>query len=258
MISKCYADVVDDRFQQICSGRTLPSQSVRQLVESGFVIVPGPVSGDRFDELTAAYDEVMAVAAGPDFKIASTTTRMSDLLSYAPVFHDVYLYPPLLEASSHMIGEPFKLSSFLGRTLRGGTPAQELHADLARGSQDAPLLGFILMIDSFREENGATRFVPTSHNWDDLPCNRLSDARAKYSGEVLGCGERGAMIIFNGAIWHGHTANITAEPRRSIQGYFVRRSARSGFDFRNRLLPAARSRMSPLARYLVALDDEPL
>jgi hypothetical protein len=255
MISKCYADAVDDHFQQICSGSTLPPQSVRQLVESGFVVVRGPLLGDPFNELTAAYDAVMAVAAGPDFKIATTTTRMSDLLTYSSVFDDVYLYPPLLEACSHIIGEPFKLSSFLARTLRGGTPAQELHADLARDSEDAPLLGFILMIDSFREENRATRFVPTSHNWTDLPPDRLPDARAKYSGEVLGRGERGAMIIFNGAIWHGHTANVTSDARRSIQGYFVRRNARSGFDFRNRL-PPARSRMSPLARYLLALDDE--
>jgi hypothetical protein len=66
-------------FQRICSGSALPSQSVRELVESGFVVVPGPVSGDPFNELTAAY--VMAAAAGPDFKIASTTTRMSDLLT---------------------------------------------------------------------------------------------------------------------------------------------------------------------------------
>jgi len=247
---------VDDQFQQIYTTSSLPSQSVRQLVESGFVVVPGPLSSDSFNELTAAYDEVMAVAAGPDFNIGSATTRMSDLLTYASVFDDVYLYPPLLEACSHVIEGPFKLSSFLARSLRGGTPAQELHADLARGSEDAPLLGFILMIDSFREENGATRFVPTSHNWTDLPRDRLSDARAKYSGEVLGCGERGTMIIFNGAIWHGHTANMTRESRRSIQGYFVRRSARSGFDFRNRLLPAARNRMSPLARYLLALEDE--
>ena len=85
---------------------------------------------------------------------------------------------------------------------------------------------------------------------------RLSDARAKYSGEVLGCGERSSMVVFNGAIWHGHTANVTPDSRRSIQGYFVRRSARSGFDFRNRPLPTARRRISPLARYLLALDDE--
>ena len=255
--SKCYSDAVDDQFQQIRSGNALPGQPVRQLVESGFVAIPGPVSGDALNELTAAYDQVMAAAAGPDFKIASTTTRMSDLLPYASVFDDVYLYPPLLEACSHIIGEPFKLSSFLARTLRGETPAQVLHADLARDSEDAPLLGFILMVDSFREENGATRFVPTSHRWTDLPCDQMSDARTQYPGEVLGCGERGTMIIFNGAIWHGHTANVTPDARRSIQGYFVRRNARSGFDFRNRLLPAARSRVSPLARYLLGLNDEP-
>ena len=255
-MSKCYAELVDDQFRQICSGNTLPRQSVQQLVEEGFVVVPGTVSGDSFNELTAAYDEVMAVAAGPDFKIGSTTTRMSDLLNYASMFDGIYLYPPLLEACRHIIGAPFKLSSFLARTLRGETPAQELHTDLARGSEDAPLLGFILMIDSFWEENGATRFVPTSHNWSDLPCDRLFGARAKYPGEVLGCGERGTMIIFNAAIWHGHTANVTPDSRRSIQGYFVRRNAQSGFDFRSRLLPEARSRMSPLARYLLAVDDE--
>lgn len=241
-------------FQHIRSGGTLPRPLVRELVESGFIIIPGPTSGEALNDLTAAYDEVMAAATGPDFKIGSTTTRMSDLLSYGSVFDDIYLYPPLLEACSHVIGEPFKLSSFLARTLRAGTPPQELHADLARGSEDAPLLGFTLMIDSFRPENGATRFVPTSHNWTNLSC---SDARANSLDEVLGCGERGTMIIFNGAIWHGHTANVTAEPRRSIQGYFVRRSARSGSDFPNRLSFPARNRMSPLARYLLAVDGEP-
>ena len=247
---------MDDEFQQICSGNTLPSKSIRQLVESGFVVVPGPVSGYPFNQLTAAYDEVMSVASGPDIRIGSTTTRMSDLLNYGSGFDDVYLYPLLLEACSHIIGEPFKLSSLLARTLRAEMPSQELHVDLPRGSEDQPLLGFILMIDSFREKNGATRFVPTSHNWIDVPRDRLSDTRTRYAGEVLCCGEHGTMIIFNGAIWHGHTANVTPDSRRSIQGYFVRRSARSGFDFRNRLLPAARNRMSPLARYLLALEDE--
>jgi Phytanoyl-CoA dioxygenase (PhyH) len=256
LVSICYADAVDDHHQQIRLGSTLPGQPVRQLEESGFVTIPGPLSGDRLDELATAYDDVMTAASGPDFKVASTTTRMSDLLSYSSVFDEVFLYPPLLEVCSQFIGEAFKLSSFLARTLRAGTPAQELHADLPRDSEDSPLLGFILMIDPFREENGATRFVPTSHHWAGLPCDRLSNTRAKYPGEVLGCGDPGMMILFNGAIWHGHTANVTLHARRSIQGYFVRRNARSGFDFRNRLLPAIRSRMAPLACYLLALDDQ--
>lgn len=248
---------MDDYPQQIRLGSMLPGEPARQLVESGFVTIPGPLSGERLDELATAYDHVMTAASGPDFRMASTTTRMSDLLSYSSVFDQVFLYPLLLKVCSQFIGEPFKLSSFLARTLRAGTPAQELHADLPRDSADSPLLGFILMIDPFREENGATRFVPTSHHWADLPCDRVSDKRAEYPGEVIGCGDAGMMILFDGAIWHGHTANVTPHARRSIQGYFVRRNARSGFDFRNGLLPAIRSRMAPLARYLLALDDQP-
>lgn len=112
------------------------------------------------------------------------------------------------------------------------------------------------MIDPFRKENGATRFVPESHKWDELPRDRLLNTQDPYAGEVLARGERGAMIVFNGAVWHGHTANSTSEARRSLQGYFVRRDARSGFDFPNRLKFEARSRLSPLARYLLALDRE--
>ncbi|HKO17527.1 MAG TPA: phytanoyl-CoA dioxygenase family protein [Acidobacteriaceae bacterium] len=124
-----------------------------------------------------------------------------------------------------------------------------------RESEDAPLLAFILMIDAFRKENGATRFIPTSDRWPGLPGDHACNTGAAYSGEILGCGNPGTMILFNGAIWHGHTANITAHSCRSIQGYFVRRNARAGFDFRNRLLPAARIRRSHLAQYLLALHD---
>lgn len=59
---------------------------------------------------------------------------------------------------------------------RGGRRGTASPFVLARGSEDAPLVGFILMIDSFREENGAARFARTSQNWTDLPRDRLSDA----------------------------------------------------------------------------------
>lgn len=216
-------------------------------------MIPGPHAGQQLAELASAYDDMMSLASGPDFRIASTTTRMSDVLNYGPAFDDIFLYPPLHEACVHVIGEPFKLSSLLARTLRPHAFAQDLHADLMRGSDDAPLVGFIFMIDPFRKDNGATRFIPASHKWPDLPSDRLTDTKGLYPGEVLGCGQAGSMLIFNGAIWHGHTANVTSEPRRSIQGYFVRRNAKSGADFPECLLPLTRARMSLSARYLLAL-----
>jgi hypothetical protein len=238
---------VDSYFNDIVLRQTLPVTSVQQLIESGFVVIPGPVSSPRFPELSSAYDEVMNSGASPDFKVGSTTTRMYDLVNRGPVFDEVYTYPPLLEACRHVIGEPFKLSSLLGRTLRPGSPAQELHADLTRDSADAPMVGFILMIDPFTSENGVTRFVPSSQYWSDVP------SRASFPGDIAACGEAGSLIIFNGAIWHGHTANNTREQRRSIQGYFVRRDAQPGIDFSTRMSPETLGRITPFARYLLSL-----
>jgi ectoine hydroxylase-related dioxygenase (phytanoyl-CoA dioxygenase family) len=92
---------------------------------------------------------------------------------------------------------------------------------VARDSVDAPVVGFILMLDAFTPENGATRFIPGSQDWSD-PSNRLENPHWNGGTEVLACGEAGSMIIFNASVWHGHTANTTPQARRSIQGYFGR------------------------------------
>jgi hypothetical protein len=58
---------VDSYFNDIVLHQTLPVTSVQQLIESGFVVIPGPVSYPRFPELSSAYDEVMNSGASPDF-----------------------------------------------------------------------------------------------------------------------------------------------------------------------------------------------
>ena len=122
----------------------------------------------------------------------------------------------------------------LARTLRANKRAQVLHADLLRDSADAPLLGFILMIDPFREDKGAARLVPGSQHWPDLPDDRVLDLYAPHAEEVLGGGKPGSMIVFNAEVWHGHTVNTTTCVRRSAQGYSVRRNVKAGFDFAHR------------------------
>jgi len=243
-----------DRILPLRADDALTCQAAKELAEVGFVSIPGPFSAHRFCAVAEAYDHAMATASGPDFNIGSTTTRMSALLGADASFEDVLIHEPLLQICGQFLGEDFKLSSFLGRTLRPGTSAQALHADLPRDSKDAPLLGFILMIDPFKEDNGATRFVPKSHTWRGAPGDVMPDTRAQHPGESLGCGEAGTMLLFNAAIWHGHTANVTSCERRSIQGYFVRRSGMQGFDFNSHLPKQVKARMPSLARYLLALQ----
>src|SRR5262249_7652412 len=162
-------------------------------------------------------------------------------------FDGLYVYRPVLAACCRIIDRPFKLSTMLARTLEPGAPAQLLHVDVQREADGWPLVGFIFMVDEFDAENGATRFVPGSHL---LSCERgelLTDATNAYEGQVLACGPAGSVIIFNGSVWHGHTANRSARRRRSIQGALVPREARSSINQASRIRPETLQRIGDLA-----------
>lgn len=218
--------------------------------------MPGPVSQEDLPNVVTAYDEAMAAAVGSaDHKVGSATTRLFDLVNRGAAFDSIYIHLPLLEAVNNIIGKPFRLSMLLGRTLHTESAAQELHVDLARDDPARPMVGFILMLDAFRPDNGATRIVPGSHRWQETPEVIMSDPRIAYAGEVLTCGPAGAMLIFDASVWHGHTANTSGAPRRSIQGYFIQRKASSGFDLRSHMRPDTLARISPLAKYVLAIDD---
>jgi ectoine hydroxylase-related dioxygenase (phytanoyl-CoA dioxygenase family) len=109
------------------------------------------------------------------------------------------------------------------------------------------------MVDEFRRDNGATRFVRGSHLWSAIPTDRVSDLKADDPGQVLACGPAGSIIVFNGSLWHGHTVNRSGKPRRSLQGAYIRRDAEFGENLRVRMLPETLSRISPLAKYVLGV-----
>ncbi len=243
---------MDDWFGTGFEGRELPPDRAQDLHQHGFVVLPHLIPGWQADQLARAYDAAVASAAENDVREGSTSTRVTDFVNRGVEFDDIYISRPLLEASYRIIGRPFKLSSFHARTVRPGSGAQELHADVRRDSADWPLVGFILMVDEFRPDNGATRFVPGSQRWPHGP-EDVSDPRADYEGQVLACGPAGSLLIFHGSAWHGHTANTSVRPRRSLQGAFIPRDGRAGTDFAMRMRPETHARLSPVARYVLHL-----
>lgn len=237
-------------FQRVTPDEPHTTQLVRDLIDFGFVVVPGAIPAKRVAELGLEYNELMAPSSSPDFKAGSTTDRRY-FVDGRMGFEDVYQYPPLLVACAQLIGQPLKLSSLLGRTLRAGSPAQALHTDLARDSADAPMVGFILMLDPFTPANGATRFIPGSQSWPDTPSDRLPDPRLDCQAAILACGDAGSMIIINPAVWHGHTANTTSKTRRSMQGYFVRCGASEAMH-----LPSPMALSSPRQKIQTGIQSE--
>jgi len=234
---------MDDWFHRIGGGSELSADQVRELDGRGFIVLQSAIEETQIKRLRLAYDHAVATADPDDVHTGRTTTRVTDFVNRGPAFEEVYVLPALLDASHRIIGRPFKLSSMHARTLRPGMAAQPLHMDVEWDSADWPLTGFILMVDEFRPDNGATRFVPGSH--------RLALENPAAQDEVKCFGEAGSMIIFNGSVLHGHSPNASACPRRSIQGAFIPRTGQAGNDFASRMQPETLERIGPLGRYLL-------
>jgi ectoine hydroxylase-related dioxygenase (phytanoyl-CoA dioxygenase family) len=197
--------------------------------------VPAP----ELDRLAAVYDRAMAEADPADKGEGSTTVRVHDFVNRGAKFDSLYIHPPVLEICRHRIGQAFKLSTLHGRTLRAGAPAQNLHVDYPADGCGWPMVGFIFMIDEFRVENGATLFLRRE---SEIP-------------EPV-CGPAGSMIVYNGSVLHGHGANRTDRPRRSIQGAYIRRDVTSWIDLASRMRPETLDRIGPMAKYLLGLTAE--
>ena len=244
---------MQDWFSIIGTGGGLPAGATRDLRDVGFAVIPGPPAPDGLARLAAAYDSAVASASPDDVGVGSTTTRVHDFVNRGSEFDELYVYRPVLEACCRTIRQPFKLSTMLARTVRPRSGAQALHVDFERDAGGWTMVGFIFMVDEFGSDNGATRFIPGSHHWSTVPDRLMDDPLADYENQVVARGPAGSVIVYNGSVWHGHTANTSDEPRRSIQGAYIRREARSGVSLPERMHPDTLARIGPLARYVLAV-----
>ena len=236
----------DDWFSRLLSGDWLEADAERQLLEVGFVVIPGVVAGERMDRLGLVYDRAVATAAAPQLRVGRETTRVHGLADSGGEFDDIYVYGPMLGTCCRVMGQPFRLSSLLARTVHPWSGADRLHVDVASDGDGWPMLGFILMVDAFDVDNGCTRFVPGSHRSNHIP----SDADREVAEPMLALGERGSLAIYSGSVWHAHSANRTAMPRRSVQGAYIRRSGQAAFGCQ----ADTQARLGGLARYLLGID----
>jgi len=215
----------------------MPREILDRLTTIGFVGVPGPIDAIDLPAITTAYDEMIASEGA---RRGSTSVRVG--LSSNRTFDSLCAWPLLTQAARHLIGPSFKLSAYHARSVRPGASAQPLHRDVEPGQDGWPLLGFILMIDGFSEDNGATRIVPNSQR-----------ASRDERSAVSACGYAGSVILYDGSLWHGHGINHTSNWRRSIQGALIPGDATSAVDHAAQLTPADRERLPVQLRQLMCL-----
>ena len=222
-----------------------PTALRERLQTDGIIIIHSALTAEETQTVAEAYDRAVGQASADDTSVGSTTTRITDFVNRGAEFDSLYVNAMLLDACRLLIGEAFRLSSMHARTVHPHADAQRLHVDQPPDEDGFPLLGFIYMVDAFSHENGATRFVPGSQRDEHLNAARdIVDAVAPA----------GSLIVFNGSIWHGHGANLTGLPRRSVQGAFIRRQNRPATDFRGRMSRETFDRLDGRAKFVLGFD----
>jgi hypothetical protein len=87
------------------------ADSLQQLLDDGFAIIPRVVQPERVPQLSEAYELAVATAPSCDLSLGRTTTRVSNLIDRGQEFSRLHLCPPVLEACTRAINLSLKYKS---------------------------------------------------------------------------------------------------------------------------------------------------
>src|SRR5580692_3451115 len=185
-----------------------------QLAELGVARIANALSAAEIDELLTRLKEQAAGEAEGGlafFEGDGSNQRVWNLPSKGDVFLRLLRHPLIEVFPRHLLDGDFCLSSYTANIAGPGGDAMVLHSDQGYTPRDidvALTMNIMWMLVDFTEENGATRLVPGSH------LRRAEPPRAEPVETVAGVGPAGTALVFDGRMWHGTGANVTADAQR--------------------------------------------
>ncbi|MEN5033194.1 phytanoyl-CoA dioxygenase family protein [Pseudomonas sp. TWI929] len=210
--------------------------SIEQVVDiirrDGGVIIADFVSPATLKSLTEELDSYLKVTpCGVDPYFAGTQTRrVARIIGRSDTAVEVALHPLFLGAARQILQTPthvwvgseriemapdIQLSITQAIQIGPGQGLQPLHRDDATSLWRHPQYGrearlqMMLAISDFTEENGATRVIPGSHQWDD---ERMPTQEETVAAQM----KAGSALLWIGSVYHGGGANTTASPRTGL------------------------------------------
>jgi len=183
----------------------------------GYAIVRGALSAHEVAALSSAVDRALAdfaIPFGTNEFLGFRTRRVFNLLARSEAFEALPVHAALLPLAEELLGPDCLLSSLTAIEMNPGETSQPLHADdgtlpLPRPHPPYTCTAIVALTD-FTAENGATHFVPGSHERDRRP--RPSE-RAETQQALM---PAGSALVYHGSLWHGGGANDSAARRLAI------------------------------------------
>jgi ectoine hydroxylase-related dioxygenase (phytanoyl-CoA dioxygenase family) len=243
------------------------SQAKADLDEFGYCLVEGALAPEQVAALRARVREQA------DLEVADRTCwldtgganqRVFHLLNKGQVFVDLVQHPLAMELMGHLLctpaqkvrlgreelGNEFLLSSVIANIAGPGGYRQELHSDqlfIPEPWTFSQVGNIMWMLDDFTEEIGATRVVPGSHRFGRNPTpGEMADQSIAAEAPA------GTAMAFDGRLWHGTGANVTADRRRyGILAYYCRPYLRQQQNFFLTISSEVLATATPLLRQLL-------
>jgi len=240
---------------------SLTQQEQAQLDDEGYLILRDFLSPERLTALRERCEELYTAqgeSAGSEYRQEPQTRRLANLVNCGAIFEELVSDPKILPYVRHVINDDIKLSSLNFRSANPHSDwTQPLHCDVGAVPDEKGfwICNTIWLLDDFTADNGTTRFVPGSHKVGQLPEKVLVDASAPHLDEKLLLEKAGTVVVMNTHMWHGATANRTANHRRALHSFYCRWDKPQQQYQKELLSREVQERLSPSLRKLLALDD---
>src|ERR1700722_17723238 len=191
-----------------------PAEVAQRVLADGYVVVPGLMQAGNVQAAREDLDRVLrSTRTGRNSFEGFDTQRIYALFAKTRTFDQAATDPLLLGVLDRILAH-YQLSAPVGICIGPGEKAQVLHRDDAIYPVPEPhpplVVNTMWPLDEFTVENGATRFIPGSHQW---AAGRRPGQDDPVETAVL---SPGSALFYLGSLWHGGGANQTPRPRLGV------------------------------------------
>ena len=157
----------------------------------------------------------------PSLDQNDSNIRVFNLLDLDPIFLELMERNEAIEFVEQLIGDDFIVSNYTANIALPGAKSMQAHSDLGivfPGPWLEPWsMNTLWCLDDIHHENGATRYLPKSHNIEksaDVPKDMLENMSSFEA-------KAGSLIIMDVRLWHTSGENVTKNEERAIVfGYY--------------------------------------
>ena len=188
------------------------------------IIIDGLGSAELLDRVEAEMTpHEQANHFGPEEFTGVCTKRTGALVARSPAARELVMHPTILDTTKQLLHDAANFHLHLTQiiSIGPGETAQPIHRDQWAFDFFPFPTGYevqcntLWAITDFTDENGATRVIPGSHEFEDKL--RLDHDQTEPA-EM----EKGSVLLYTGAIYHGGGANRSDAVRKGVNITYAR------------------------------------